>query len=406
MVVTNYLRRRLAPLREHARAAWMYTGSGDLTRTHIGPDGDLDEGALATLLKVVIGVDDLAQAVMPREELALCVDLGQAALQASMSEFDAQGMVDRPGCQNPGTIQIPGVDDNGGRGAAAEGSRPAARGDKGKHPWAYVRQLSSSSSPSPPRQRPAVGGATEGDRGGQSSGAESGTEARSRAWEPEGQGPAGGATAGSCTDQPSEKNSGATAGASPQRPEGQSPPPKRRKAEPGPKPQIPDFRIPKSRWRYRGPKTTPPKDPAGGQRQPEEPRPVPVPGPSAPVPRAPASPELRAPAGLEQQTPTEPAPSPPRKEGSSPQPSSGQAPEPLPEVLGSAWVVIGWLELAVAVEKAEHVALVDERGRLEEARKLLETRVASAHASYEKSMREVVEERETLEETCDEAVAA
>ena len=66
----------------------------------------------------------------------------------------------------------------------------------------------------------------------------------------------------------------------------------------------------------------PPKDPVGGQRQLEEPRPAPVSGPSTPVPEpsAPADPELRAPAnpepralaGPEQQTPTEPAPSPPR----------------------------------------------------------------------------------------------
>ena len=126
MVVTDYLHHRLAPLRERARGAWMYTGSGELTRTHIGPDGDLDEGALATLLKVVTGVDDLAQAVLPREELALCTNPGRAALQVSMPKFNAQGLVDRPGRRNPGTIQIPRVDDNGGRSAAAKVSRPAA----------------------------------------------------------------------------------------------------------------------------------------------------------------------------------------------------------------------------------------------------------------------------------------
>ncbi|XP_062230403.1 uncharacterized protein LOC133928173 [Phragmites australis] len=345
MVVADYLRRRLAPLRERARFAWMYTGSSDLTRTFIGPDGDLDKGALVTLLKVVTGVDDLAQAVLPREELALYADPGRAALQASMPEFDAQGLVDRSGRRNPGTIQIPGVDDNGGRGAITEGSRPAARGDKGKRPRAYVPQpSSSSSSPSPP----------------------------------------------------------------------------------------------------------PPKDPAGGQRQPEEPRPALAPRPSAsvlepsapadPEPRAPASPEPRAPAGPEQQAPTDPAPSPPRKErvaagevvvtraapawqpsgtpsasaerarrGPCPRPPSGQAPKPLPEVLGSAREVIGRLEVAVAAERAElekeRVTLVDERGQLEEARKLLETRIASARASYEKSMCKVAKEWEALEETRDEAVA-
>ena len=66
--------------------------------------------------------------------------------------------------------------------------------------------------------------------------------------------------------------------------------------------------------------------------------------------------------------------------------------------------------MAVAAEQAElekqRVALLTESGRLEEARKLLETCIALACASYEKSMREVAGEREALEETCDEAVTA
>ncbi|XP_062232867.1 uncharacterized protein LOC133930219 [Phragmites australis] len=447
MVVADYLRRRLAPLRERARFAWMYTGSGNLTRTYISPNVDLDEGALAALLNVVTGVDDLALAVLPREELALYADPGRAALQASLMEFDAQGMVDHPGRRNPGTIHIHGVDDNRGRSAAAKGSRPTARGDKGKRHLAYVPQLSSSLSPSPPRQRPTAGNATEGGRGGQSSGEDSGTEAGYRARQPEGQSLAGGTTAGGRTDQPSEAGSGAGPGAAaraePQRPEGQSPPPKRRKAEPGPKPQSPDFWIPESRWRYHRPKTTPPKDSAGGQNQPEQPRPAPVPGPSAPAdpePRAPASSEPRALAGPEQRAPTAPAPSPPRKEqtaagevvatravstrslsgspsafaerarrGPIPQPPSGQAPEPLPEVLGSAREVIGRLEVVVVVERfeldKERATLVDERGRLEEARKLLETRIVSARVTHKKSMLEVAKEREALEETRNEVVS-
>ena len=52
----------------------------DVHRTCIGKEGDLNKGALATLLKVVIGIDDLARAVLPREELALCADLGRVAL--------------------------------------------------------------------------------------------------------------------------------------------------------------------------------------------------------------------------------------------------------------------------------------------------------------------------------------
>ena len=120
----------------------MYTSPSNLMRTYIGEEGDLDEGALATLLKVVTGVDDLARAV---------ANPGRAVLQGSMPAFDSQGLVDRPGRRDPGTLHILGVDDNGGRGTAAEDSRPVTRGNKGKHPRAYIPQPSSSSSMSPPR---------------------------------------------------------------------------------------------------------------------------------------------------------------------------------------------------------------------------------------------------------------
>ncbi|XP_062195223.1 uncharacterized protein LOC133898515 [Phragmites australis] len=366
-----------------------------------------------------------------------------------------QGLVERPRRWNPGTIQIPGVDEGAGSeqqtgvrdaagsrqqagGKDAAGGGAAAQGDKGKRPRSYVPQPSSSSSPSPPRQQPADGGAMESGRGGQSSGAESRTEARSRARELEDQGPAGGAIAGARTDPPPKAGSKAA----PQQPEGQSPPPK---------PQGLGFKIPESRWLYRGPKYMPPKDPAGGQRKLEGPRSAPAPRPSAPAPgpsapagpepRAPTSPGPRAEAAPEQPAPIEPAPSILRAErvatvevvaaraapvrqpsgtlsasterahrGPSPRPPSSQAPEPLPEVLGSAWEVIERLKVAVAAERAEldkeRVALVEERGRLEEVGKLLEACIVSARATYEKSMRVVAEEREALEETRDEAVAA
>ncbi|XP_062188863.1 uncharacterized protein LOC133892158 [Phragmites australis] len=176
--------------------------------------------------------------------------------------------------------------------------------------------------------------------------------------------------------------------AGPQRPEGQSPPLKRGKADTGPKPQGLEFKILESRWQYRGPKSTPPKDAAGDQRRPEARRPAPAPEPSAPAPEpsAPAKPkpqalpypELRAAAAPEQPAPAEPALSPPRagqvatvrvaptwqqsgtpsasaeraRRGLSARPSSSQAAERLPDVIGSAQKVIERLEAAVAGERA------------------------------------------------------
>ena len=129
MVVIDFLRRRLAPLRECVRPAWKYTGSHDVTRTCIGDGGNLDEGALAVLLKVITGIEDLTRAVLPCEDLALCSDPGRTTLQESMPVFDAQGTTNHTGRRDPGTLHIPGVDDNEGQGTAAADGRSPSRGD-------------------------------------------------------------------------------------------------------------------------------------------------------------------------------------------------------------------------------------------------------------------------------------
>ena len=133
MVVADYWRCHLAPLREQARSCWVYTGPQDITRTQIGTEWDLDNAALRGLLRVVTGVDDLGRAELPWKELALCPDPNRVALQASLPKFDAQGLVDRPGRRNPGTIQIPWVDEATSRapsapGGDAAGSRPQSSG--------------------------------------------------------------------------------------------------------------------------------------------------------------------------------------------------------------------------------------------------------------------------------------
>ncbi|XP_062201006.1 golgin-84-like [Phragmites australis] len=98
------------------------------------------------------------------------------------------------------------------------------------------------------------------------------------------------------------------------------------------------------------------------------------------------------------------------RRGSSSWPTPGKAPEPLLEMLGSAREVIGRLETAIAADRTELeeecAALVDERGRLEEARKLLETRVSMARTAHEGSLQELAMKWEALEEVCEEAVAA
>ncbi|XP_062184546.1 uncharacterized protein LOC133888355 [Phragmites australis] len=165
----------------------------------------------------------------------------------------------------------------------------------------------------------------------------------------------------------------------------------------------------------------PPKGSSGSRASPEQPKPPPGPelrGQAGSAPSIPTGEELPAsgeaiatrvalarPSSGSLSASAEKT----RRESSS-RPSPGQAPEPLPGVLGSAGEVIGQLEAAIAAERAklkeEHAALVDGRGRLEEARKLLQTRVAMARMAYERSLQELTTKREALEEVQQDAVAA
>ncbi|XP_062198353.1 predicted GPI-anchored protein 58 [Phragmites australis] len=63
--------------------------------------------------------------------MALCANLDRVALQAKLPEFDDQGLVDRLGCRNPGTIQIPGVDEAVGERAESGPARTGGAGTVG-----------------------------------------------------------------------------------------------------------------------------------------------------------------------------------------------------------------------------------------------------------------------------------
>ncbi|XP_062205210.1 uncharacterized protein LOC133907215 [Phragmites australis] len=71
-------------------------------------------------------MEDLTRAELPWEQLVLCADPNRVALQKTLLEFDAQGLVDRPGHQNPETIQIPGVDEVTGCASSASGGSAAS----------------------------------------------------------------------------------------------------------------------------------------------------------------------------------------------------------------------------------------------------------------------------------------
>jgi hypothetical protein len=50
MVLHNYVSKRIAPLQEHTRPVWLYTGVNDITRLECGDRSVLGEEALALVM--------------------------------------------------------------------------------------------------------------------------------------------------------------------------------------------------------------------------------------------------------------------------------------------------------------------------------------------------------------------
>ena len=91
MVVGDYLRRRLAPLRDRGRPAWRYTGDTYFGRTQIGADSNLTPDVVDTLVRVLLGAKS-GVSYLPRPDLALCDEANRDAIIALFPEFDAWGV--------------------------------------------------------------------------------------------------------------------------------------------------------------------------------------------------------------------------------------------------------------------------------------------------------------------------
>ena len=129
MVVVDFLRRRLAPLRERARPSWFYTGPEDITRTQIGASWDLGPAELRGMTRVITGVEDMGWAELPWPKMALCTNPDRVAIMAKLPEFDAQGPVDRPRSRSPEASELPGLEELLGE-EATTSSAPCQRGGR------------------------------------------------------------------------------------------------------------------------------------------------------------------------------------------------------------------------------------------------------------------------------------
>src|SRR6185369_10706569 len=56
-VLGDFLKRRIAPLKQRPCPAWNFTGPQDCSRTHRGEDSDLTQEALEVLVRAVTGGD-------------------------------------------------------------------------------------------------------------------------------------------------------------------------------------------------------------------------------------------------------------------------------------------------------------------------------------------------------------
>ncbi|XP_062178812.1 uncharacterized protein LOC133883484 [Phragmites australis] len=337
--------------------------------------------------------------------MALCANPDRVAIQAKLSEFDAQGLVDRLGHRSPGTIETPGVDaasgeeaasdpaQTGGPGAASgklqassraaasssrrtegggtAGSRAAtALEDRGKHPRLFIPVES------PPTPLPGEGGS----RDDQSSSAGPSAGAASAVLEPH-FGLLGPDSA------PGDDAAGP-----------QSSRRKRRREDSGPTPSSPEFRILAARWQYRRPTATPPTGAAENQGRLEASRPAPAREPSAPEPSASAEPGLASAAtkpGLAGAM--EPGPADAAAETETQPPPERSAPsEPAPSALSAGRLTAAWrvfdyrLAAARAANEGEQHAMDKGRKALEEAR----AEVTRERKTLEDARAELARERE------------
>ena len=72
-VLRDFLKRRIAPLKQRPRPAWSFTGPHDCSRTHRGQDSDLTQEGLEVLVRAVTGEIFVPEhLILPQGVVPLC----------------------------------------------------------------------------------------------------------------------------------------------------------------------------------------------------------------------------------------------------------------------------------------------------------------------------------------------
>jgi hypothetical protein len=131
MVLHDYVLKRIAPLQEHTRMAWLYTGVNDITWLECGDESMLGEEALALAMgKLILDPSSHDFITPPASYQPLCMDQDVRTLllvvMPSMDDVDIAPV--QRGDQSCG-VRIPGTGVAGGQGGAV--SSPAPNKNKG-----------------------------------------------------------------------------------------------------------------------------------------------------------------------------------------------------------------------------------------------------------------------------------
>jgi hypothetical protein len=139
MVLGDFLKRRIAPLQQRSRMAYVYMGLNDCCRIARGPGGDFTRTELEAALRTMTGEAFILEAlVLPSGVKALCKDQAlQSSVLASVPTLDEGGLAVRQlgGDPNRG-LQIPGAtpvrQQRTNKGPGEPGPGGPAPGGKGK----------------------------------------------------------------------------------------------------------------------------------------------------------------------------------------------------------------------------------------------------------------------------------
>jgi len=129
-VLGDFLKRRIAPLKQRPRPAWNFTGLNDCSRTHRGQGSDLIQEALEVLVRAVTGEVFVPEnLILPQGVVPLCENSRlRTAVLATLPTLDDGGLAARQTGGDPNCgLRIPGASGDQAISSAA-GSGPTTKG--------------------------------------------------------------------------------------------------------------------------------------------------------------------------------------------------------------------------------------------------------------------------------------